>query len=76
MIGPRIECADHDIENVAKCLGKLGNYKIWVYGDKAYAVFKVKSISAFRALMIRLKSRKIQFKVLRIEKLHWWKVIW
>lgn len=75
MISLRIECADYDIENVAKCLESLGSYKIWVYGDKAYAVFKVKSISALRVLGRRLKSRKIQFKVLKIEKLPWWKVI-
>lgn len=75
MINLRIECADYDIKNMAKCLEKLGNYKIWVYGDKAYAVFKVKSISAFRALSRGFKSRKIRFKVMKIERLPWWKVI-
>lgn len=71
-----MKCEGVKSEEIAYCLKRSNRYKIWVYEDKVYAICKVKSLLTLQSFMNKMKTRKIRFKFLKIEKFPWWKAIW
>lgn len=77
MMKVKLECRNTRIEKIANCLDRFGKlpfgYKIWLYDERVFAFFKVKSVSDLNELTRRLKRIKnIQFKYHRIEKVESW----
>jgi hypothetical protein len=72
MMKVKIEFGNVRIEEIADCLEEFSEYKIWLYDDRVFAYFKVKSISDLKKLTEELELRRIEYKCHRIEKVESW----
>lgn len=76
MIRVRLECRNVKIEEIVKCLAKLGKsfeYKIWKYNKVVYLLLRISSISDLEKLTKRLgKICELHFS--RVDHtLPWWR---
>jgi hypothetical protein len=69
----RLECKGISVEKLGYMLSKIAEprFLVWLYDKKAYAAFKVNSLSVLKNLIQRLKRVKgLEFNVYRLEELY------
>ena len=70
MLLAKVECKNIEVEKLASYLSKLVRpfFTVWLYDNKAYAAFKVNSISQLKDLIDELRENKhLRLKFYRIE---------
>ena len=74
MLKVKLECRNVSCEKIMNCLARFGKtfpfgYKVWLYDNRVFAYFKLRSISDLNEFTRRLKRmKKMEFNYNRIER--------
>ena len=71
MLLAKVECKNTTVEKLAEYLTEVitePGFRVWLYGKKVYAIFKVRSIDTLKKLIKNFRINDVKFKFFRVQE--------